>query len=241
MSQLASVIIQPASTSKGLPKTSRSGQGQSMAGSSSPFARFLTTAGESPSQESSSQSGPAHADSHPLGQTPTLSGADPAVQEMVQGLANLLQKRPQAGQMLQEAMETGDLNASFMGRLLAALQQSGADGAQMSSLQMAEATVDQRQQNPEGPSQGDIAGSDLLSALLSQMQLQGQEAQPGTQSVEISRLLESVQGQGQVGGQSLDPEERAGLGQLLERIQVLLGGKEGQFQDVQAGQAGTQS
>ncbi|MGM0759430.1 MAG: hypothetical protein ACQEUB_06930, partial [Thermodesulfobacteriota bacterium] len=167
MSQLASVITQPASTSKGLPKTSQSGQGQSMAGSSSPFARYLTTAGESPSQASSSQFGPAQADSRPLGQTPILSESDQA-EQVIQALVNMLQEKPQAGQMLQEAMETGELQSSFMGRLLAALQQSGADGTQMSSLQMAEAPSTQSQHGLEGHKQVDIAGSDLLSALLSQ-------------------------------------------------------------------------
>ncbi|MFO7803597.1 MAG: hypothetical protein R6V55_15035, partial [Desulfovermiculus sp.] len=255
MSQLASVITQPASTSKGLPKSSQSGQGQSMAGSSSPFARYLTTAGESPSQASSSQFGPAQADSRPLGQTPILSESDQA-EQVIQALVNMLQEKPQAGQMLQEAMETGELQSSFMGRLLAALQQSGADGTQMSSLQMAEEPSTQSQHGFEGHKQVDIAGSDLLSALLSQTELQ---AQFGSQSIdseartELGQLLEQVQamlgnGKGQVqtaqaemGSQTLDPGARAELGEILQRMQALLSGGKGQVQNAQSVQDGSQS
>ena len=172
-----------------------------------------------------------------------LSEADQADQ-VVQALLNMLQEKPQAGQKLQEALEAGDIKASFMGRLLTVLQQSEADGAQMSSLQIAEAPPEQSQHGVEGQKQVDIAGSDLLSALLSQMQKQN--VQPGAESAEISRLLESVQGHGhlrgqQLGCQSLDSETSPHLRQLLEQIQTLLSREKGQVQNPQAGQMGSQN
>ena len=255
MSQPASVIIQPASTSKGLPKPSQPGQGQSLNDSTSQFARFLTTAGKSPSQVSSNQSGSAHTDSSPLGQTPSLSEADQAKQ-VVQALVNVLQEKPQAGQKLQEALEAGDIKASFMGRLLTVLQQSDSGQALDGALQAEGLVTGKGQANGPDREQDGDSMSGLLSALLSQTQLQ---AQMGSQSLdsgaraELGQLLEHVQtllggGKGQVqtaqaemASQTLDSETRAQLGQLLERVQALLGGGKGQTQDAQSGQVSSQS
>ncbi len=69
-----------------------------------------------------------------------------------------------------------------------------------------------------------------MQILLGRSEGQAQNNQAKTQSVDMTRLLESGPGQGQMGSQSLDLETRTELRQLLQRMQAILGQSESKGQ-----------
>ncbi len=218
MSQLAPVIVQPANTSKDLPKTSRSGQGQSSVKSQSPFVDLLTSSQKSHTHSTPRQSGISTNDSGQKGQLLSFSNADTKADQQVQALNQLLRDilhtNSELSEMLKEATGTGDLSVWFMNRLMGALELNQTDGAQMISLQTAEETADQQQSDLKGQTEDDLAGFELLSALISQ-----------------------IQGQEQLSSQSPDLKTGSELRQILQDLQFLLSGSKEQAPNAQFSQA----